>query len=108
MTTDDSPKWAGGDSFRVTLKGLGGALEGLAVEGAVRDNLDGTYSASYVAIKAGRYLLSVSLLQEDEGAWDISEVAAADRSSAEARSRVSLPVGRPYTIEVLPGALSAC
>ena len=57
------PKWAGGDSFEVTLVGeSGGDAAGTTLNAHVTDNLDGTYAAQYFPSRAGAYKLVVSLV----------------------------------------------
>ena len=57
------PKWAGGDSFEVTLVGeSGGDAAGTTLNARVTDNLDGTYAAQYFPSRSGAYKLVVSLV----------------------------------------------
>ena len=97
------PKWAGGETFSVTLS-RADIPACACLHAAVNDNLDGTYTAQYAAKRAAWYSLHIVLLppasQVEGAAINSSGVGHADCAMVQ-------PVREPCCVEVLPGAAFA-
>ena len=137
LTSPTRDRCAGGDSFRLVLRGIGGRALGVTVVASVRDRLygtsiashmltltgtpnptqvsdrlDGTYTASYVPTLAGTYTLTVTLACRDSDAHSTgTHTTSASRGTLLAASERSAasewPVGSPQIVCVVAGAAHA-